>query len=88
MFTNKQILASVILTIVSLIIGYYLNVLANRRSNEMFLNTLREELDIIDGHYERLLTQSNNIDDATVKYLKARRDYLQNKFKAVQQLYQ
>lgn len=88
MFSNKQILASIVLTIVSLIIGYYLNVLANRRSNEMFLQTLREELDIIDGHYERLLTQSGNIDDATVKYLKARQEYLKTKLKGIEAMYQ
>jgi len=88
MFSNKQILISVILTIVSLIIGYYLNVLANQRSNKMFLDTLREELDIIDGHYERLLTQSGNIDEATVKYLKARQEYLRNKVKSIESMYQ
>lgn len=86
--SNRQIIISVILTIASLIIGYYLNVLANRESNKAFIQTLREELDIIDGHYERLLTQSKNIDPATQKYLEARREYLNTKIGTMQKMYQ
>lgn len=85
---NRQIIISVIMTIASLIIGYYLNVLANRESNKAFVQTLREELDIIDGHYERLLTQSKDLDPATQKYLLARREYLNTKISSIQKMYQ
>lgn len=85
---NRQIIISVVLTIASLIIGYYLNVLANRESNKAFVQTLREELDIIDGHYERLLSQSKDLDPATIKYLQARREYLNTKIGSIQKMYQ
>lgn len=85
---NRQIIISVILTVASLIIGYYLNVLANRESNKAFIQTLREELDIIDSHYERLLTQSKDLDPATIKYLQARREYLNTKIGSIQKMYQ
>lgn len=85
---NRQIIISVILTIVSLVIGYYLNVLANRASNKEFLNTLREEMDIIDSHYERLLSQAGSVDAATQKYLQARREYLKTKLNSIEKMYQ
>lgn len=85
---NRQIIASVILTIISLIIGYYLNVLANRISNRQFLDTLRDELDIIDSHYERMLTQSNELDEPTKKYLIARQQYLKTKLSSIEKMYE
>lgn len=84
---SKQIIVSVFLTIFSLVVGYYLNVLANRRANKVFIDILHAELDIIDSHYERLLVQSGNIDEPTKEYLKARREYLNTKIKSIERMH-
>lgn len=85
---HRQIIISVILTILSLVAGYYLNVLANRESNKVFLKNLREELDIIDNHYERLLAQGKDLDPATKKYLELKRDLLNARIISIQKMYQ
>lgn len=86
--SNRAILISVFLTIISLAVGYYLNLYASRKNNRQFLETLREELDIIDDHYERVLTQNEgNLDEVTRKYLEARRQYMRDKLNSVEKVY-
>lgn len=56
--------------------GYYLSQQAQRNANRIFLQTLREELDVVEDHYERRLEQEGRLDDKMRGYLTARRDYL------------
>lgn len=86
--SHRQIIISVVLTILSLVAGYYLNVLANRESNKMFLKNLREELDIIDNHYERLIAQGKDLDPSTKKYLELKRDLLNARITSIEKMYQ
>lgn len=85
---NRQIIISVVLTILSLVAGYYLKVLSNRESNRVFLKNLREELDIIDDHHDRVSAETKNLDPETKKYLELKRDLLNAKIASIQKMYQ
>lgn len=82
--SRSQIIFSISLMIVSLAVGYYLSQQAQRNANRVFLQTLREELDVVEDHYERRLEQEGRIDDAMRGYLTARRDYLTARLKTLE----
>lgn len=70
---------TVLLTIASVVAGYFLSIEANKRCNILFFDNLRAELDLVDGQYEKMITENQQLDEATKKYLQARRDYLNNR---------
>lgn len=82
--SRSQIIFSVSLMIVSLAVGYYLSQQAQRNANRVFLKTLREELDVVEDHYERRLEQEGRIDENMRGYLTARRDYLTARLKTLE----
>lgn len=77
---RTQIIFSILLTAVSLAVGYYLSQWAQRNANRIFLQTLREELDLVDEHYKT----DPNLDEATRIYLRARHDYLEARLKTLE----
>lgn len=85
--TRQQVIFSVILTLVSLLIGYFLSYYASKKANDMLLQNLKEESDIIDKNYQTLLSDPQ-LDADTRKYIEARRDYLKNKITTVKDLVQ
>lgn len=84
---QKQVIFSIILTIVSLLIGYFLSYYASAKANEMLLKDLKEESDIIDKNYDELINNPN-LDVYTRKYIEARHEYLKNKITTIKDLVQ
>lgn len=85
--SRNQIIFSVILTVASLAIGYWLSFHASKKANDVLLGNLREELNIINKSYDSLLLNPN-IDEATKRYLMARKEYLENKIINISELVQ
>lgn len=73
---NKQLLITVLVAIISGIMGYYANVLANKKNNELLVQLLKDQLTCTNNEIASIPSTGKVADDR-VQYLLNQKTYLE-----------
>lgn len=73
--STRQILISIVILIIGAFAGYYGNVLANEKNNQLLVQLLAEQIGCLD---EKINSGRSSMNDSELEALTIRRNFLQS----------